>query len=112
MINADAWASLPPDLQAIVEITCQSITTDMMAEYTHGNAIALQQLMNDPEIEVRPYPDEVLWLLKSHAQDIVDETSATDPTWKKIADSYYAFLEKSTENQRVTEWANLKTRDL
>jgi TRAP-type mannitol/chloroaromatic compound transport system substrate-binding protein len=55
MINADAWASLPPDLQAIVEITCQSITTDMMAEYTHGNAIALQRLIDDPDIEVRAY---------------------------------------------------------
>ena len=112
MINADAWASLPPDLQAIVEITCQSITTDMMAEYTHGNAIALQRLIDDPDIEVRAYPDEVLWLLKSHAQDIVNELSAADPAWKKIADSYYAFLEKSTPNQRATEWANLKTRDL
>jgi len=112
MINADAWASLPPDLQTLVEITCQSITTDMMAEYTHGNAIALQKLIDDPEIDVRAYPDEVLWLLKSHTQDIVDELSAVDPVWKKIADSYYAFLEKSTPNQRATEWANLKTRDL
>jgi TRAP-type mannitol/chloroaromatic compound transport system substrate-binding protein len=38
--------------------------------------------------------------------------SAADPVWKEIADSYYAFLEKSTPNQRATEWANLKTRDL
>jgi len=112
MINADAWASLPPDLQSIVEISCQAITTDMMAEYTHGNALALQQLNDDPDVEVRMFPDEVLWLLKSHTQDIVDELSASDPAWKKIADSYYAFLEISTENQRATERANLKTRDL
>jgi len=112
MVNATAWASLPPDLQAIVAISCQSITTDMMAEYTNGNAIALQQLMDDPDVEVRPYPDEVLRLLKSHTKDIVDEISAVDPVWRKIANSYYAFLQKSTENQRTTELANLKTRDL
>ncbi len=112
MINKDAWDSLPADLQAIVDISCQAITTDMMAEYTHGNALALQQLVDDPNVEVRPFPDDVLRLLKSHTQDIVAELSATDPAWKKIADSYYAFIEKSTENQRVTEWANLKTRDL
>jgi len=112
MINADAWASLPPDLQSIVEISCQAITTDMMAEFTHGNAIALQQLNDDPDVEVRMFPDEVLWLLKSHTQDIVDELSASDPAWKKIADSYYPFLDMSTENQRATERANLKTRDL
>jgi len=112
MVNADAWASLPADLQAIVDIACQAITTDMLAEYTHRNVAALHQLIDDPNVEVRPFPDDVLRLLKKHALDIVNETSATDPAWKKIADSYYAFMDKSTENQRVTEWANLKTRDL
>ena len=112
MINKDAWDSLPADLQAIVEIACQAITTDMMAEYTHGNAIALQQLIDNPAVEVRPFPDDVLRLLKSHTRDIVAELSASDPAWKKIADSYYAFMEKSTENQRVTELANLQTRAL
>lgn len=112
MINADAWVSLPRDLQAIVATACQAITTDMLAEYTHGNALALKELIDDPKIDVRPFPDEVLSLLKSHTRDIVDEQSATDPAWKKIAASYYAFMNTSTENQRVTERANLETRDL
>jgi len=112
IVNAEAWASLPPDLQSIVDLACQASTTDVMAEYTHGNAESLQQLINDPNVDVRPYPDDVLRLLKSITQEIVDELSATDPAWKKIADSYFPFLEKSTENQRITERANLKTRDL
>ncbi len=112
MINADAWASLPPDLQAIIELACQAITTDMLAEYTHGNALALQQLIDDPDIDVRPFPDDVLRVLKGHTQDIVDELIAEDPMWKKIAESYYAFLEKSTPNQLATEVANLATRSL
>ena len=33
LINAEAWASLPEDLQAIVELAAQAITTDMLAEY-------------------------------------------------------------------------------
>ncbi len=72
IVNADAWASLPPDLQALVELACQAITTDMLAEYTHGNAQALQQLIDDPDIEVRPFPDDVLRILKGHTRDIVD----------------------------------------
>jgi len=112
MVNSAAWASLPPDLQSIVDLACQAITTDMMAEYTHGNALSLKQLQDDPNIEVRPFPDDVLRLLKRHTRDIVSEQSASDPTWKKIAESYYAFLDVSAENQRVTEGANLATRDL
>ncbi len=110
LINDEAWASLPADLQAIVELAAQAATTDMLAEYTHGNAIALKQLEDDPNIEVRPFPDDVLRLLKSHTQDIVAELSAKDEMWKKIAESYYAFLDQSTPNQLVTEVANLQTR--
>jgi TRAP-type mannitol/chloroaromatic compound transport system substrate-binding protein len=110
MVNKAAWDSLPPDLQAIVETTCQAITTDMVAEYTHGNAYALQQLLADPNVELRPFPKEVLDLLKSITAEIVAEWVAKDPAAKKIADSYYDFLEKSTYAQRVTEQAYLETR--
>jgi TRAP-type mannitol/chloroaromatic compound transport system substrate-binding protein len=112
MINSEAWASLPPDLQALVELAAQAITTDMLAEYTHGNALALQQLIDNPDIEVRPFPDDVLRVLKGHTHDIVDELSAADPVWKKIADSYYTFMNKSTDNQLATEVANINSRAL
>ncbi len=110
MINRAAWDSLPPDLQAIVETTCQSITTDMVAEYTHGNAYAFQQLLDDPNVEVRRFPQEVLALLKSITEEIVAEWVAKDPAAKKIADSYYAFLEIAEYAQQVTEQAYLETR--
>ncbi|MGI9270194.1 MAG: TRAP transporter substrate-binding protein [Woeseiaceae bacterium] len=110
MINREAWDSLPPDLQSIVETTCQAITTDMVAEYTHGNAYALQQLVDDPEVEMRTFPKEVIDLLRSITDEIVTEWIAADPAAKKIADSYYAFLEKSAYGQKVTEQAYLETR--
>ncbi len=112
MVNADAWASLPPDLQSLVELAAQAITTDMLSEYTHGNALALQQLMEDPNVDVRPFPNEVLTVLKRHTEDIVSELSETDPMFRKIAESYYAFMDKSTHSQNTTEVANLATRDL
>jgi TRAP-type mannitol/chloroaromatic compound transport system substrate-binding protein len=112
VVNAQAWASLPPDLQAIVENVCQAITTDVVADYVYNNAVALQQLMEDPEVEVRPYPDDVLALLKSITLEIVDEMSVNDPMAAKIQKSYYDFLDISTQNQRISEHAFLETRAL
>ena len=112
LVNRAALERLPADLQSIVMNACRVVNEDMLAEYTHGNALALQQLIDDPDVDVRPFPDDVLRVLKGHTQDIVDELSAKDPVWKRIAESYYAFIEKSTENQRVTEVANLATRSL
>lgn len=112
IVNADAWASLPDDLKSIVENTCEAIVTDMVAEYTHGNAMALAQLAEDPNVELRPFPDDVLALLKSITREIVDEMSANDPMAAKIQASYYDYLEKSARYQRISEQAYLETRKL
>jgi len=112
VVNAGAWASLPADLQAIVENVCQAITTDMVADYVYNNAVALQQLIDDPDIEVRPFPNDVLALLKSITLEIVNEMSANDPMAARIQKSYFDFLEISTQNQKVTEQAILAARTL
>ena len=110
IINRKAWESLPDDLQALVEITCQSITTDMAAEYSHGNANSLQQLLEDPTVEVRPFPPEVLQHLKTIARELVDEMAAKDPAVAKISGPYYEYLAKMEANTRISEQAYLDTR--
>ncbi len=112
IINQAAWDSLPPDLQAIVEIACQAITTDMAAEYTHGNAMSLAQLEADPNVEFRPFPDEVTALLKSITGEIVSELMESDPASAKIGKAYFEFLEKAAANSRLSEKAYLSARDL
>jgi TRAP-type mannitol/chloroaromatic compound transport system substrate-binding protein len=44
--------------------------------------------------------------------EIVEELSARDPWAKRIQESFYGFLEKSAENQRISEQAYLNTRGL
>lgn len=110
IVNQAAWDSLPNDLQSIVEIACQSISVDMAAEYTNGNTNSLQQVMNDPSIELRAFPDEVLQRLKEIASDVVAEMMASDPAAAKIGKSYYEFLEKTEANSRITEQAYLHSR--
>lgn len=110
IINKDAWNKLPADLQAIVSTTCQAITADMAAEYTHGNAMSLHRLQEDPNIEIRPFPAEVIGLLRSIAQQVVDELMASDPAAAKIGKAYFEYLEIVSENSRIAEQAYLDTR--
>lgn len=110
IINKEAWNSLPPDLQALVEITCQSITVDMAAEYTNGNANSLQQLLDDPNIELRAFPDEVLQHLKSITAEVLAEMMEADPAMNKIGKAFYEYLAKMEPNTRISEKAYLDTR--
>ncbi|HNP64084.1 MAG TPA: TRAP transporter substrate-binding protein [Woeseiaceae bacterium] len=110
IINRDAWESLPDDLQALVEITCQAITTDMVAEYSHGNANSLQQLLEDPNVDVRPFPPDVLQHLNVITRKLIDELAAKDPAVAKVSVPYYEYLTKMETNTRISEYAYLDTR--
>ena len=110
IINKDAWDSLPADLQEIVRTTCQAITTDMAAEYTNGNAVSLQQLKKNPNIELRRFSPEVLGLLRSITQEVVDELMASDPAAAKIGKAYFEYLDIVSANTRIAEQAYLNTR--
>ncbi|HNP35746.1 MAG TPA: TRAP transporter substrate-binding protein [Woeseiaceae bacterium] len=111
IVNQAAWNSLSNDLQAIVDVCCQAINLDVNAEYTHGNASALQQLKDNPEVELREFPAEVLDYLQSISAQVVNELVAEDPAAAKIFASFDAFREISTPNQRISEQAFLETRE-
>jgi len=110
IVNQDAWNTLPDDLKAIVEITCQAINLDTQAEYNYGNAMALHQLKNDANVEVRPFPDDVLALIHKLSMEAVDELSAQDEWSARIQKSFFDFLEVSAENQLISEQAFLNAR--
>ncbi len=112
IINKAAWDSLPPDLQEIVNITCQALTTDMAAEYTHGNAMSLATLKADPNIEIRQFPDDVIALLKSITEDVVSELMENDPAAAKIGKAYFEYLEKTAAFSDISERAYLTSRHL
>jgi TRAP-type mannitol/chloroaromatic compound transport system substrate-binding protein len=109
-INQDAWNSLPEDLRAIVSACCQAGNTDMQAEYNWGNAIALDKLKDDPNVELRELPQQVFDVLRGHAQDAIDEMSAEDEWSKRLQQSLFDFMEKSSANQKVSELAYLNMR--
>jgi TRAP-type mannitol/chloroaromatic compound transport system substrate-binding protein len=110
VVNQSAWNSLPPDLQQIVNIACQSANLNMTSEYMWGNAIALEQLANDPNIELKQIPQSIFDALRLHAEEAIEDLVAKDPVSKEIEDSISKFMKISSSNQSITELAYLKMR--
>lgn len=111
-INKDAWLSLPDDLQHIVQNCCQSINDDVRAEYDYGNAMALEQLKQDRDIEIRRLPDDVLKLLHSLSLEAMQELSARDEWARRIQESFTGFQKISEGNQLISEKAYMDARAL
>ena len=110
IINKDAWETLPPDLQAIVKIACQSSNLQMTSEYMWGNAVALEQLKADQNIKLNQIPQAVFDQLREHARAAINDLINDDALSKKIQDSMSSFINISSSNQEITELAYLKMR--
>ncbi|GAA5190654.1 TRAP transporter substrate-binding protein DctP [Ferrimonas gelatinilytica] len=91
MINKDAWEALPEDLQAIVETAARAVNQEMLDEYTVRNIAALDTLVNEHGVELRPWPDEVLAALRVESQRVMAEEAAKDPAMEKVLEHYLRF---------------------
>ena len=110
VINLEAWNSLPGDLQEIVRVCCQATNLDVQAEYNWGNAMALDQLRQNPDVELREVPDEIFAALRGFAQEAEEELAARDEFSARIQRSIADFMELSTENLKVADLGYLRKR--
>jgi TRAP-type mannitol/chloroaromatic compound transport system substrate-binding protein len=94
LVNAEAYAALPPDLQAVVKYACQAAALDMYAEFEAHNGDALESLVQEHGVELRAFPDEVLAELKRASLEMLEEQAAADPMSAKVWASLKDYLGK------------------
>ena len=94
VVNAEAYAALPSDLQAIVKYACQAANTDMYAEFEAHNGDALKSLVEEHGVQLRPFPDDVLAELKRVSFELMEEQAAADEMSGKVWASLKTYLEK------------------
>ena len=93
-INAEAYAALPPDLQKIVVVACKAANMDMFANFEARNGEALQTLINEHGVELRPFPDEVLAELKRASLEVIEQQAAEDEMSARVWASMKAYMEQ------------------
>jgi TRAP-type mannitol/chloroaromatic compound transport system substrate-binding protein len=68
-------------------------------------------LLQNPDIEVREFPKEVMHRFRQLSAELLDELAERDPAAAKIMASFDEFRRISTANQRIGVDAFLETRD-
>lgn len=111
IINKQAYASLPEDLQAIVEIAARAANQDMLDEYTARNNAALVELVETHGVELKKLPDDVLAGLKQLSTQVIEEMAAETSLSRRIAESMKDFASQSKSYHAITEEAYYQARD-
>lgn len=109
-VNADAYAALPEDLQAIVTYAARAANQSMLDEFTAENNASLQSLLKDG-VKLRQLPDDVMALLYKNTRIAMAALVASDPMAAKINASYSHFAEDVRVYHEISERAYLNARD-
>lgn len=112
MINKEAFAALPEDLQGLVKDACRIVNEDMFAEYNARNGSALDTLVNKHKVQLKKFPDEVLKELVKASDEVVAEVAKKDELSKRVYESFKAFRDSSSAYANVSERAYLNARAL
>jgi TRAP-type mannitol/chloroaromatic compound transport system substrate-binding protein len=110
MVNESAFNQLPKDLQAIVEVATRAVNQDMLDEYTARNNQAMQSLINQHNVDMRPLPVDVMLALKQASAEVLAEQAAADPMFNKVYQSYSDFQNKVMEYHQISEFEYYKNR--
>ncbi|MEW9799367.1 TRAP transporter substrate-binding protein [Alteromonas sp. CYL-A6] len=110
IVNKDAYASLPADLQKVVEVATRAVNQDMLDEYTARNNKAMQTLIKEHGVKVKPLPEDVLQALKAASQRVMQRKSQEDADFARIYRAYQAFYKDVSEYHALSEKAYYNNR--
>jgi TRAP-type mannitol/chloroaromatic compound transport system substrate-binding protein len=104
LVNSSAWESLPADLRAILEAAATASAMEYHADYAFNNVMTLQPLVEEHDVELRLFPDDVIEALGRTSREVLAELGERTPLTRKIHGSYTAFLERANV---YSQWFDL-----
>ena len=110
IVGADAWAALPPDLQAVVAHACAAENAFTLAEADARDGDALAALVDQHGVDLRRWPDAVVAAARAEAAALVAGFAADGGIGQRIHDSYLAALRRLEPWSRVSVDAFLQAR--
>jgi TRAP-type mannitol/chloroaromatic compound transport system substrate-binding protein len=99
IVNKGAFEKLPQDLQTILRTAAARSNVSMLAAFESQNNAYLQKLISEHNVQLRPFPDDVLKAFKNYSQEVLDDLTSKDPMSKKVFESYDKF------RKEVSAWA-------
>jgi len=93
LMNKDAWEGLSDWHQTVLEITCGHNTHVNYAETEANNPRAMNEMVEEHGVTIKRWTDEQLAAFEKAWMEVLEEQSAENPIFKRVADSYLAFRE-------------------
>jgi TRAP-type mannitol/chloroaromatic compound transport system substrate-binding protein len=91
LMNKKAWDALPDQYKAMIEVAGQAQVAYTYAETEAQQFEAMAEMRDKHKVQVKRWSDKDLAVLEKAWLEVLQEQSAKDPLFKKIADHYLDF---------------------
>ncbi len=101
-VNLDAWNKLPPQYQEILRTATYEVNLNMLSQYEVLNREALTRLVS-AGTQLRAYSPEILQAAERASNELFEEYSANDATFKSILEQWRAFRQTVYSYNKINE---------
>jgi TRAP-type mannitol/chloroaromatic compound transport system substrate-binding protein len=112
MINVNAWEGLTGEQQAIFQTAIAAEAWQEFADFNAHNADSLRVLLDEHDVQLRRFSDELLAQIGQVAEEVVADVGSSDPLSTRVYESYVAFRENSVGWGRLSDQGYLDARAL
>jgi TRAP-type mannitol/chloroaromatic compound transport system substrate-binding protein len=109
LINVEAYAALPADLQAIVKAAAGATAMESLGEFAFYNAQAFASL-EDLGVTVHTWPEDVITAMRTGSEEVLRELAEANELCRRINTSYQAYLTKAVAYADASEREMLRLR--
>lgn len=111
-LNKALWDDMSPREQAIVSTSAATENDTMYAEFTAGNARALQTLVAEHGVKLHRFSDDILRALAETSAEVLADAAKTDAITSRVFESFTASRLLAMKWGEISEQAFAYARSL
>ena len=111
-LSTKLWDSLSDTDKKIFENAAWAVQCKNFAQFNFENARALQTLVNEHQVQLHEFSDDLYKKIGEATVDVLDKASNADPLSKKIHDSYMKFKKEAAMWSRIGDQGYMNKRGL
>jgi TRAP-type mannitol/chloroaromatic compound transport system substrate-binding protein len=112
IIDRSKFESLPTDLKLILKVAASATADTTLADFTYHNIDAYRPLIEEEDVQVRHWPDDVVRALGRTTWEVLDELEGESELTGRVHASFMAFLEKADHYNRDFDQRMLEMRTM
>lgn len=103
LINKSKFMELPVDLQQIIQAACLRVNSWMTAEFNVKNAIYLKKIVESGKVDIRPFPETVLNVLREKTLEVMADLSNENESANIAYEAFQKFKQSIKPWMEVSE---------